>query len=211
MRCMQSSADMVAGQCRRAVLESSQAAKYNALSSKNATSSTAQPCIFRARRCMKLLPWLLLVSVHTAVGTVVSKDEAANTRWQAWGRASSYQAVLGMSTPLPALSKSSGTTIRHHLPASSCGNAQSLEALDVSPLASRPSSEPEQAHKRGSSARSNVPAAELRAVYLEQALRDRLQAVHRRHTGESKRLRPVSFTLRESHGARNLSPPTGSE
>mmetsp|Transcript_76970 Transcript_76970/g.140868 ORF Transcript_76970/g.140868 Transcript_76970/m.140868 type:complete len:199 (+) Transcript_76970:149-745(+) len=52
-------------------------------------------------------------------------------------------------------------------------------------------------------------AAELRAVYLEAALREKLEAGKKRRAdaGGAKRLRPVSFKLRESHGGRAVLPP----
>lgn len=60
---------------------------------------------------------------------------------------------------------------------------------------------------------AELEANDLRAAYIELAIRKRLlaesheRALRTKEGGPRRRLRPVSFTLRENHGGRNLALP----
>lgn len=148
-----------------------------------------------------------------SVAAVAAESEAARARAMAYSSA----AVDGFPHLVAAIPETGATAEARNLPKATCGGADtaswtgSPEALDSTTGVAAGQRAASGIEKKGSDpVVGSLSATELRAMYLEAALREKLQAAERERpsgasTGGLKRLRPVSFTLRENHGGRNLS------
>lgn len=176
------------------------------------------------RQRAQFLPWLLvlcIVSAHATSAVEAAAHHAVATEGEAARRrAFSQPTAFAEGRPL-ALAAGETAAAVQHLPAASCGGSGELgKWVDHSSAQAHPAPSEGVAPSlvelgttvSSASSGGAASAAELRAAYLEFALRERLLATSRERASKAragglKRLRPVSFTLRESHGGRNLSLP----
>lgn len=180
------------------------------------------------RQRVRFLPWLLvlcIVSAHATSAVEAAAHHAVATEGEAARRrAFSQPTAFAEGRPRALANLGETAAAVKHLPAASCGgrgelgnwaahnSAQAHPAPSEGEEGVAPSLVELSTSASSASSAGAASAAELRAVYLEFALRERLLATSRERAskasaGSLKRLRPVSFTLRESHGGRNLSLP----
>lgn len=177
------------------------------------------------------LPWLaaLMVSANAAAtaetteATVAAAAEGEAARARAF--AQPVTIAGGLADSPASLPETAAAAVARQLPTATCAGgaeigslARGAEVLDRATAAGASQNFAQgwgvasKGQEGSVPSASGISAAELRAVYLELALRERLSAASRERAGGAnvggvKRLRPVSFTLRENHGGRNLSLP----